>query len=81
VPRSMQRHQERNATSTPESEAGVLVVRRHHIGLFNLTERSLQIISQRAPRSRSAPWQRECGTGGEDFRVFCKYAVIIVPLS
>jgi hypothetical protein len=35
VPRSMQRHQERNATSTPESEAGVLVVRRHHIGLFN----------------------------------------------
>ena len=35
MPRSMQLHKKRNATSTPESQAGVLVVRTHHIGLFN----------------------------------------------
>ena len=31
MPRSMQLHKEYIATSTPESEAGVLVVRRHHL--------------------------------------------------
>jgi hypothetical protein len=31
VARSMQLHQERFTTSTPECQAGVLVVRRHHL--------------------------------------------------
>src|SRR2546427_9898962 len=31
VPCSMQLDKERNATSTPESEAGVLVVSKHHL--------------------------------------------------
>jgi len=31
VPRAMQLQRERIATSAPESEAGVLVVRKHHL--------------------------------------------------
>jgi hypothetical protein len=35
VPRSTELRKKQNATSTPECQAGVLVVRRHHIGPFN----------------------------------------------
>ena len=35
MPSSTQLHKKRNATGTHERQAGVLVVRRHHIGPFN----------------------------------------------
>jgi hypothetical protein len=57
VPRSMRLHKERIAKSTPKRQAGVLVVRRHRIGLFNSekgrSRRNRRRFGQLGYRSRS----------------------------